>query len=585
MKKSVILAIMAVALTIFNGCQNDYLTNESVEKAEFNEFIANEGLIVLGNKLENPYSVEQMQNASLNLLNEGRLKSEIKIEPTHLYVRFRPKDEKELNVITRDTTLEFFDYPLDDEIQKGGTHYHDPSVPANEITWQYTVVPVNYKFQQVKYEKLAELYLPFQGKDAEGLKSALVEQAEWILLENEALKITGNIEESEQTKLKSTSWRPSGTIRVHDDFINSYISTSQVFDHYEYYNCETGEPIPDPIEDPLKSAQIPPDENVCQRAIYRYETNAINSQFIPVEGIEVRATRWFTTHTGYTNADGEYTCDGTFNGDANYSIKWERYDFDIRDGSYGQAYFNGPKHTGNWNVDIDKQYAPKSHLFAHIFRAAHTYYYKNGRWGIKTPPRRDGIFGFLNQRLHIAGNDEAGRSKYLDFRHLWQSAQISVFSKSPSGIQQDSRDIFGTAIHELAHASHWEIGYSSPQYAIDWVFDSPYLPESWAVGVETVLTRDIYNSTAYNSFYQNLKVSQMSDGYTCIVDDLIDTVNQHDRSIYYPNDMVSGYTLWQIEQALPNNLGSWWVWRTNLKDKFENPTEIHLDTLFQSIKM
>ena len=580
--------MVVTVLTIFNGCQKDELFNEKIEIVETDEFVFKEGQMIIGEKLENPYSFENMEKAYNNLLDQNELKSNIKIETTHFYVRFRPKDYRELDIITRDTTLDFFDYPLDVEIKRGGTHYHDPSIPEDEITWQYTVVPVDYSFPNVQYQKLANLFLKNEESESVEMKSGSIVHFDWVKLENEAFRITGNSTEEETSgkRLKGSSWRPSGTIRVFDDVINSYSTTIRVFDHYEYYNCETGEPINDPYGDPyLKSKQLPdPDVEVCSRAVYRYETSTTNSHFIPMEGVEVRATRWFTTRKGYTNANGYFSCDGTFTADANYSIKWERWDFDIRDGSYGQAYFNGPNQTGEWNLVIRNESSPKSFLFAHIFRAAHTYYYKHSQWGIKAPPRRDGILAFLNQRLHIAGKDESGTSKYLDIRQLWMSAEISVFSKEDNGNLKNSQEIFGTAIHELAHASHWEIGYSSAQYAIDWVFDSPYLPESWAVGVETVLTRDIYSSTAYNSFYQNWKISQMSDGYTCIVEDLIDTDNQRNRSIYYPDDKVSGYSLWQIEQALPNNLGSWWNWRTNLKEKFENPTEVYLDALFQSFK-
>jgi len=626
MKKITVLLTAIVFVSIFNGCRKDEFTTselpEQVSLRQKDEFAFKDGQMILGEKLKNPYSVENMQIAFDNLQAENKLKSEIKIETTHYYVRFRPKSMQELDIITRDTTLNFFDYPLDIEINRGGTHYHDPSIPKNEITWQYTVVPVDYFFPKVQYQKLANLYLPEDGSELRKLKSASIEHFDWLKLETEALKITNNLdnEDTSDNRLKSTSWVPKGTIKVWDDVMTKNYSTAkQVFLYYNYYNGFTEEIITqleDSIDNHVYAEDILPQlpiniSNYIQEifdergnpsnhyeqwdileeiiedsreAVYTYETNTTNSHFIPLEGVEVRATRWFTAHTGLTDANGNFTCNGTFDRPANYSIKWERYDFDIRDGSYGQAYYNGEKFEGDWNLNIEKSYTPKSFLFAHIFRAAHTYYYKHSQWGIKAPPRRDGIFGFLNQRLHIAGNDEAGRSKYLDIRHLWQSAQISVFSKSPSGIQQDSHDIFGTAIHELAHASHWEIGYSSPQYAIDWIFDSPYLPESWAVGVETILTRNVYGTNTYNYYYQSLTIAAMSDGYTCIVEDMIDSTNQFGTNPLYPNDQVSGYTLSQLEGALPNNLGSWWVWRTNIKDMYNNSTEGYLDALFQSIK-
>ncbi len=590
MKKLIVFAIVATILSIFNGCRKDDFMEVSPEIIVEQPPGFSEGKMFLGEKLNNPYSVESMSKAYKNLVERNELKSGVEIETTHYYVRFRPKNYQELDLITRDTTLDVYDYPLDVEIKRGGTHYHDPSIPANEITWQYTVVPVNYTFPDVQYQKLADLYLFDEENEYLEVKSGDINYLDWRTIEYEALKMTGNLkEQSEGPRTKGTSWRPSGTIRVFDDVVNSYSATRKVFDHYEYYNCETGERIDDPTQDPgdpndpyLKSTERLddpeiPTENICSRPVYRYETNTVNSHFIPLEGVEVRATSWFTTHKGYADANGNFTCDGTFSSDANYSIKWERWDFDIRDGLQFQAYYNGPKQTGQWNLDIERQYTPKSHQFAHIFRAAHTYYYKHDQWGIKAPPRRDGILGTLGHRLHIAGVPN-GRSMYLDFLEFRFLAQVIVGS---SGM--NSQQIFGTTIHELAHASHWEIGYSTGQYIVNYIFNSATLPESWAVGVETILTRDVYNSPDYNDFYQHYTISRMSDGYTCIVEDLIDDHPQREIwGAYYPNDQVSGYTLRQLELALMIDPGNWWGWRNNIRDLFDNPTEQNLDALFQS---
>jgi len=580
-KKWTISLIVLVFIYLLTGCQKEPIPAITVDYG-----IEKEGLMILGDQMDNPYSVANMQEALSNV--QAYLKSDVKVETTHFYVRFRPKNEQELDLITRDTTLVFYDYPLDCTIKRGGTYYHDPLIPDNEITWQYTVVPVNYDFPKVQYQKLAELFLPEDVGENQESKGESINHADWQLLEAEALRITNNLnpENGSTINLKSTSWRPAGTIRVWDDVINSYSTTRIVFDHYEYFNCETGEPVSPPSEDPdgimLKVAVLPPDTAIeyCTRAVYRYETSTSNTHFIPMDGVEVRARRWFTTHKGITDVNGNFVCDGTFERPANYSIKWERYDFDIRDGSYGQAYYNGPKQTGNWFLDIEEDGTPKSFLFAHIFRAAYTYYYKNNRWGIKPPPTRDGFFAFLQQRLHIAGKEgDLFASHYFDFNHLIQAAEVVIYKSN-----YNSRNIFGTTIHELAHASHWEMGYSDAQWLL-----SKKLPESWAVGVEWKIVNDIYPSALYgnhNSKQGNTinYIRFESDGYTPLVIDLIDNLNQ--RVFYndpnYPNDQVEGYTLSQLEHALMYSSGIWWVWRTRIKEMFDNPTEMYVDYLFQT---
>ena len=111
------------------------------------------------------------------------------------------------------------------------------------------------------------------------------------------------------------------------------------------------------------------------------------------------------------------------------------------------------------------------------------------------------------------------------------------------------------------------------------------ITESWATGVETVVTRDVYGSKDYNLKYQYYTISEMADGYTSIVEDMIDDWNQYSTyNSSRPDDQVSGYTLSQIESALPSNLGNWWTWRENLKNRYDNPTEDHLDKLFQDLK-
>ncbi len=476
-----------------------------------------------------------------------------------------------------------FRLKIEKEIKRGGTHYHDPSIPANEITWQYTVVPVDYTFPDIQYQKLADLFLQEETGELQQLKSGSMDYFEWLVLETEALRITGNLGDDEENGvgLKSTSWRPSGNIKVYDDIINSYSTTQKVFDHYEYYNCETGEAIYNQNgEDPyLKQLQLPDDdEPMCQRAVYRFETSTTNSHNIPLEGVTVRARSWFTTHEGMTDANGNFTCDGTFSSDANYSITWERWDFDIRDGSYGQAYFNGPKQTGEWNLVIRNISSPKSFIFAHIFRAAFTYYYKFSRWGIKPPPRRDGILGALQHRLHIAGKEESGTSTYLSFKDFAFAAEVTVKAGN-----KNSQNIYGTTIHELTHASHWEIGYNNSQYVVDEIFSEPFLPESWATGVAAVITNDIYNTNNYNTKQNETIANMKKDGYTSIVWDMIDTFNQHSNGTLLPDDDVENYILSQLEFALLFSPSNWWGWRDEIKNRFDNPTEIYLDKLFDDI--
>ena len=72
---------------------------------------------------------------------------------------------------------------------------------------------------------------------------------------------------------------------------------------------------------------------------------------------------------------------------------------------------------------------------------------------------------------------------------------------------------------------------------------------------------------------------------------VIDNVNQSTARINgridpnRPNDRVSGYTLGQLEHALPTPFGSWWRWRTRLRQMYNNPTDgAELDYLFREYR-
>lgn len=94
-------------------------------------------------------------------------------------------------------SLFLFSYPLDYEIEEAGDYYTEDDSKTDQR--YYTSVPVDYKFPDVEYEILAELYLPESvAEDDSGLKSTT--DTEFLdELEDEALRITGNYTEPEDT--------------------------------------------------------------------------------------------------------------------------------------------------------------------------------------------------------------------------------------------------------------------------------------------------------------------------------------------------------------------------------------------------
>ena len=115
------------------------------------------GMIELGEKLEDPYTVENMQEALTKLYptKAGR----IDIQATDLYVRFLPADDAQLKRL-KALDLYLMDHPMDYRIVREGDYYQDPEVGEEAITWQYAVVPQDFSFPEgIHYELLDECYI------------------------------------------------------------------------------------------------------------------------------------------------------------------------------------------------------------------------------------------------------------------------------------------------------------------------------------------------------------------------------------------------------------------------------------------
>jgi len=492
------LIILTLAGIVLQSCQKEDETTSSIVNDQIS-LDQKSGMLVLGKQLENPYSVTNMKKAleSLKLSNSNTksLVNNINIEATHLYIKFIPKTENELLELENNSMFDVYDYPLDYEIKEKGHFYIDPEVPSNQPTYQYGSVKVNQELPKIEYKIISELFIPEEYDNQYQNKNISPEALN--LLVEEALRITNNTKtKNHKNRLaKRKKWRPAGRIRVWDDNLSNWVG---------------------------------------------------------VEGVEVKARRWFTTHKGITNSSGNYSCDGTFKRDANYSLKWEREDFTIRDKALSGAGYNGPKKNGNWDLNIKDG---GQEFYATIFRASYHYYYK-GIKSLRKPP----LNGILKTKLKIRAfneqNDDTNGSHCAACRFLGLGSAIRIYNP-----QRRTRDIYGTVIHELAHASHWNMDRSNYNKA------STIVVESWARGVQWELTRMVYS---------NYRPPYFTD-YTGVVEDMVDGIG---IGITRPSyDQVSGYTIRQIEDAL-NGERNWTGWRVNIENRYNNATEGNLEALF-----
>lgn len=184
--------------------------------------------IILGKKLNNPYSLKNMQAAYDSLCRASGVvtRSVDMLQPTHLYVRFLPKDSTDINRLDREK-LDLFCYPLDYDVEQWGDYYHDPSIPEDQPTWQYTRVPVGYDFPNVQYEILDTCYIP---DDEDEVETRLAGNAFSLgELEDAAYEHSGNGDMLVKDELRSKhSYSPSGKFTVYNDVTGKYEGVSGI---------------------------------------------------------------------------------------------------------------------------------------------------------------------------------------------------------------------------------------------------------------------------------------------------------------------------------------------------------------------
>lgn len=170
------------------------------------------GMMVLGRRLEDPYSVKNITKALQSLYPTKA--GEINVSATDLYVRFLPGDQEEYDRLV-EMGVEMLDHPLDYEIVREGDYYHDPDIPEGDITWQYAVVSPDFKFpSSVPFEILDKCHIT----EHEVYTRSGEEWIDWGAVERESFRLTGNASMLETDPLtKGGAAKPSGRITLVDD--------------------------------------------------------------------------------------------------------------------------------------------------------------------------------------------------------------------------------------------------------------------------------------------------------------------------------------------------------------------------------
>lgn len=481
-----LITVYFIFFILLAGCTKTELEHIDPEQYAFSQ--------PQGREIRDPYEIHNIRQAYSNLKISGKIiPSSDDIEPTHLYIRFLPKNEEESDLLKKDSSLVLYDHPLNCEKEENMAH--QDFVTDSACVCQYCVVPEGQKLPAVRHELIYEVFIPPDESTNKSLSPEMIRF--YGDLESESARITGNLEDEgkpeNDARGSSSKWTPQGTIRVWDDLLGI---------------------------------------------------------FIPLQYANVHA-RWFThVETCLTDENGYFRMK-PFRHKVNYSIKWENSLYTIRNGMFLQAWYNGPKMKGDWNLDIR---GGKSIMFATIHRAAYKSFYGDNL-NIYRPILING------GRTKICYIDDEGKG---EFWGDWSSSgiipDIRIWGKTNGGYKPTNK-IFGSTVHELGHQSH-SLYLGNIKY---WSI-SKVIRESWADAVEWALSNDEYhklgfkygipNAIGYNHYYNthNRWPYVKDRDYSPIFIDLMDQLNQ--RTLIgpgYPNDLISGYSISYLNYTFLRN--------------------------------
>lgn len=589
-----------------------------------------------GIQLENPYTTLNMKMAldtikakvtrgeyklassQAQYRKSSNLVDQFNVTTSHRYIKFTPQSEEEIALLKQDSTLILADYPLDYEFDDD-FYTNRPELPEGQMPEYFASVPSGKTLPNVSHEVLAQLYIPEEddyfnaavatpvtkktviGNEEDLLHHLLYEAYALVNKEQELLDEDGEYEDpitGAKWWFFGRRWRPSGTLKVWDDIGGTTPGGFNCYEGivgYEYLDCASDTFVS------IYDCTVPIYGTICEPL-----DPVAGGGFVPLKGAQVLMRQWFTVDQGITDDDGNFST-GTVRGKARYVIQWERYQYSIRNGSIFQAETRGPKvKNADWNHNIvggDDEY------HAMIHTAALEYYYKD-RFGTMTPPTSNGIL-----QMKIAASEEYNddASSHSPWRYLGTYTILPQIVIKKWGDPSD--EVYGTTIHELAHAAHWNLDPNSYSNIV-WdaytnVFFTPpvfnanspmgptahnnrRLLETWATTIETLFTRrrylDQFSVAGYTYNDNNFQDQFILDDihYTSAGIDMLEgnyglpVNNQGLFNPARPIDRVNGYTINQLEDALID-ASSWWEWRNRIFNvDINNPTRQNLNELFNN---
>lgn len=455
------LAKLLTLLLICAACDGSLISPTVIEEPRV--AVEDSDMIVLGEKLDDPYTVENMTRALESVY--GTKASRVPIEPTDYYVRFLPKNEVELQTLLN-IGVEMVDHPVDYRILKEGDYYHDPEIEEGKITWQYAVVSKDFVFpRKIRHEILDDCYLV---ENAGGGTKA--DWVDWAAVEREAYRLTGNEAMlAGQTKSGDGTGVPVGRVTILDDSSGEHVG---------------------------------------------------------VKGVKVSCNSFVKFAGAFTDEDGNYNLGKSFSSDVRYRLVFKNkmgfgigFNLILVPASVSSFGKHSPE---GYDINVDGNSDKILFSRCAVNNAGYDYYNDCEKTDIRKPPANLRLWLFKNlacssapmlQQGAVIDNSLIGEY-FGDYTFL-----IKMFLPDITMGLRDSNDyatVYSHAIHEMAHASHFMqagIKYwdSYIKFVIKSFISSGFVTygtgmedghgyceigEMWAYYVQTMFYREKYGDTA-----------------------------------------------------------------------------------------
>ncbi|HBS12775.1 MAG TPA: hypothetical protein DEO36_09580, partial [Flavobacteriaceae bacterium] len=462
-KQSYWLFLLAlIGITLYSCQKEDEIYQQEVQNEQ--TITLSDGTPAkLGEKLNIPFTVENMQKAYNNLKNNASLKKtktfnksneELKIETSHYYYRFLPKDIPQYDKLVNDTILQVSDVPFEYEVETSGDYYQDPSLKGSKFTYYYSVFPIDYNFpKEIEAEKIANLYFPPE-QDTEELKKGEIKVNQFLnktskkilayfdenfieKLETEALRITNNLDEDELSALTFKTPNGKSTLTYTQVKEKGHSTTELEIDYSE----ESKQVLRRRKWNP--HGRVTVEEGVLTQ-------NGSSNNIVGVMGAEIKVRKWgfLVIRRAITDRNGNFRTSSTRTKRVKYAVYFGTPAFFVV--KAGTIFWNA-RHRGHRRYKRDGWFqhfseGGRSHLYALVQNAAFDYYFRIINEYNLSRPR----FTKISAKYDKSGSSEH-RAGILT---LLPVSQIKITRKNKNKVYRESDGIYATTIHELTHAGH-----------------------------------------------------------------------------------------------------------------------------------